>query len=379
MTTTEALTIEKVSNSDNSIHYDCIGSIDAHAAPVLEELNSVPANTSVLLDFSKIERVNSMGLSLLLKLFEEWENNSIDIEVKHLNRMVSMLFKITGLGRFINKGGSDAKTVTEPLKPKVVAPASVENSQDVRANTGAEHGKLNFVATLQTGQQLTGWYLMNTYLQRKMQRAIHFEQSQSLDTSTPRDLAFTNPFEACSMVKNKGYIPVMRPVGEADEVVILVRADENIEIEGQKNTKVVTANEQSFVYLLGRFLCDESGADSSTFDFEFAGNEIKALQMLIRKKADMLFMLKKTYEGLSSFARSNVTKLDESMTDFAYHLFCVAPYMKDQADQLATILTGMQSDEKGQQTLKDIQFEGWCKPEGGELQMLQMVYDKYVG
>jgi hypothetical protein len=158
-----------------------------------------------------------------------------------------------------------------------------------------------------------------------------------------------------------------------------VRADEDIEIEGQKNTKVVTANEQSFVYLLGRFLCDESGADSSTFNFEFAGNEIKALQMLIRKKADMLFMLKKTYEGLSSFARSNVTKLDESVTDFAYHLFCVAPYIKDQADEIGTILTGMQTDEKGQQTLKDIQFEGWCKPEEGELQMLQMVYDKYVG
>lgn len=380
MTTSAALTIQQVQNKDNSIHYDCIGSIDAHAAPVLEGLNSVPANTSVLLDFSKIERVNSMGLSLLLKLFEEWENNSVDIEIKHLNRMVSMLFKITGLGRFINKGGSDVKTVTEPLKPKIaVVTPNTDNEQVIPVNSDAEHGKLNFVATLQTGQQLTGWYLMNTYLQRKMQRAIHFEQAYGVDTNTPKDLVFTNPFEACSMIKSKGYIPVMRPKGEADEVVILVRNGEDIEIDGLKKTKVVTANEQSFVYLLGRFLCDESGADSSTFDFEFAGNEIKALQMLIRKKADMLFMLKKTYEGLSSFAKSNVMALDESATEFAYHLFCVAPYIKDQAGQIGTILTDMQTDEKGQQTLKDIQFDGWCKPEEGELNMLQMVYDKYVG
>ena len=116
----------------------------------------------------------------------------------------------------------------------------------------------------------------------------------------------------------------MRPTEEADEVVILIRAGEEIEnFEEQKNTKVVTASESSFVYLLGRFLCDESGADSSSFNFEFAGNEIKALQMLIRKKADMLFMLKKTYEGLSSFARSNVTKVDESATEFAYHFTTV--------------------------------------------------------
>lgn len=189
-----------MSNKDNSIHYDCIGSIDAHAAPVLEELNSVPANTSVLLDFSKIERVNSMGLSLLLKLFEQWETNSVNIEVKHLNRMVSMLFKITGLGGFVNKGGSDAgKKVAEPLQPKVVAPPIAEvNRQDKAAaayepeiRVGGKQGKLNFVATLQTGQQLTGWYLMNTYLQRQMQRAIHFEQSYSLDKNAPRDLIFT--------------------------------------------------------------------------------------------------------------------------------------------------------------------------------------------
>ena len=101
--------------------------------------------------------------------------------------------------------------------------------------------------------------------------------------------------------------------------------------------------------------------------------------MLIRKKADMLFMLKKTYEGLSSFAKKNVSKLDESATEFAFHLFCVAPYLKSEAENIGKILADMETNDKGKQTLKDIQFEGWCKPEEGELNMLQMVYDKYVG
>jgi hypothetical protein len=132
------------------------------------------------------------------------------------------------------------------------------------------------------------------------------------------------------------------------------------------------------VYLLGRFLCDENGLDSSQFSFDFAGNEIKALQSLIRKKCDLLFMLKKTYEGLSSFSHGNVRKLDESQTDFACHLFCVAPHLKEEAQSLIETLAEMAQDEHGQQILQDIQIQGWEKPEDGELKMLQMVYNKYV-
>jgi hypothetical protein len=89
-------------------------------------------------------------------------------------------------------------------------------------------------------------------------------------------------------------------------------------------------------------------------------------------------MLKKTYEGLSSFSRSNVRKLDESVTDFACHLFCVAPHLKAESQAFIDVLMAMENDEQGKEILKDIQIQGWTKPEEGELKMLQMVYDKYV-
>ncbi|MDP3332404.1 MAG: STAS domain-containing protein, partial [Methylococcaceae bacterium] len=88
MTTT--FTIQPITGKD--YHYDFIGSIDATCAEQLESLSTVPPESHVLLDFSQVERVNSMGLSLLLKLFEQWEGKSIRVEVQHLNRMVNMLF-----------------------------------------------------------------------------------------------------------------------------------------------------------------------------------------------------------------------------------------------------------------------------------------------
>ncbi len=379
MTISNKLSIKKVSGKDNSYHYDCIGSIDANSAEVLDTLNSVPAEASVVLDFSQIERVNSMGLSLLLKLFEEWESKKISIEVRHLNRMVNMLFKITGLGRFLKTDGKNPTDTDKLVTPEAPKQAN-QNQADNTAlkNQPGANDKYHFTASLQSGQQLTGWYLVNTYLQRRLQKAIHFEQSQDVSNASATDLLFAKPFEACAMIKNHGFIPVMRPKADADEVVILVRADDERNLEDFQGVNVGTATKDSFVYLLGRFLCDESGLDSARFNFNFAGNEIKALQMLIRKKSEMIFMLKKTYEGLSSFSRNNVRKLDESETDFACHLFCVAPYLKNEGDKLSKVLQDMETDKQGQPILKDIQIDGWCKPEQGELQMLLMVYDRYV-
>lgn len=376
MKLSDVLTISQQSCDGNQYCFECVGSVDTHAQQALQGLRDTPpAGASVLLDFAKVERVNSMGLSLLLKVFEHWEAQSIRIEVQNLNRMVNMLFKITGLGRFIHGAGADAaaqggKKLAEPMQPMY--------HDQVPASAAPANAKLNFVASLQSGSQLSGWYLLNTYLQRRTQRVIHFEQRQDVKDGSPIDLFFAKPFEACAMIRDRGFVPLMRPIGEADEVVILLRANEERSLADLKNANVVTANEGSFVYLLGRFLCDESGLDSSKFNFQFAGNEIKALQMLIRKQADVLFMLKKTYQGLSSLSRESVRVHDESNTDFAFHLFCVAPHVKESMESLGDILRGMQSDEQGAEILKDIDCQGWCKPEEGELNMLQTVFERYV-
>jgi anti-anti-sigma factor len=377
MLMTNTFRIQEASKQGDNYRYNFIGSIDAHAAQILESLSSVQSGANVLLDFSQVERVNSMGLSLLLKLFEEWEHRKIKVEVQRLNRMVNMLFKITGLGRFISTAGKDSNPVADMPAVNPEPPRHAEHKAPT-APAHDPHDKLNFIATLQSGQQLTGWYLLNTYLQRKLNRAIHFEQAANTPDSNLTDLLFAKPFEACEMIKNHGFIPILKPIAEADEVVILTRIDDTRSLKDLEGLTVSVATEGSFVYLLGRFLCDENGIDSSKFIFDIAGNEIKALQTLIRHKCDLTFMLKKTFQGLSSFSRNNIQKIDESETDFASHLFCVAPHLQNNIEELVDVLTAMIDDNQGQQILKDIQCQGWSKPETGELNMLQMVYSRYT-
>lgn len=384
---------------EGDVHaYAFAGSVDAHSGPVLDALLRVPDNARVSLDFRQVERVNSMGLSLLLKLFEAWEKRGVRVEVSNLNRMVGMLFKITGLGRFLRSdgtvqgmqerrqsappaGGADRRqpqisqapqtTVAQtPGKPEIEAPPA-----------SAHHGRLNFVASMQTGAQLSGWYLLNTYLQRRLQHAIHLEQLPAGHEISQEnvDLLFAKPFEACAMIRNRGFLPLLRPAGEADEVVIVMRADDTRELSAIAEPRAVTASQGSFVYLLGRFLFDESGRDSSKLQFAFAGNEIKALQMLLKAQADVLFMLRKTYNGLSNLTRKSTRVVDESETHFAYHLFCINPRVAELRGPLTQVLRDMSQEEQGQGILKDIQIEAWLPPEEGEIQMLQDIFLRYCG
>ena len=374
--------IKSVQTEDDKVQsFECIGSIDAHSNLVLDELQILSETNKVILNFKHVARVNSMGLSLLLKIFEKWEGKRIQVEVYNLNRMISMLFKITGLGRFlpgqnVQPSGFMGAGSANPAPPL----QSDKPKSEEKEITGSTNTTLKFVANLQTGQQISGWYLLNTYLQRRLERAIHLEQPQfGQDVSDiSADLFFSKPFEALSMIHNHGFIPLLRPDSEADEVVILARPEDNRNLIGFSNAKVSTASKNSFVYILGRSLCDESGLDSGTFDFVFAGNEIKALQMLIKKQVNLVFMLKKTYEGLSSFARDSTRLVDESETNFAFHLFCSAPYLASEIhESLSNTLLEMENDEKGKQVLEDIEIGGWRKPDEGELKMLELLFNRY--
>lgn len=119
-----------------------------------------------------------------------------------------MLFKITGLGRFIKTDGknADATVGVTPLNPE--QPRRLDSKTAAAAPV---HDKLNFIASLQSGQQLTDWYLLNTYLLRRMKKAIHFEQAVDSLDGDATDLLFARPFEACLMMTEHNFIPIMRP------------------------------------------------------------------------------------------------------------------------------------------------------------------------
>ncbi len=405
--TSASLSIRPKPNAESlSQQFAFIGAVDVDAIPALEALYSLPPRCQVELDFAKLLRVNSMGLAQLLKLFEHWQKQETTIRILNVNRMIGVLFKMTGLTRFLADGQAAAgaplknpaepqrqqaapvveKKSAEPVRPLMPphVPADDQITPARRVSATDKAGKLNLWVSAQSSQQMNGWYFFNTYLQRHLDREIHLELSHGAMTErciTPdqMDIVFTKPFEATRLLLENNFQPILRPIDQTDEVTLLVRAEDTrqnlVDFQGGK---VVTAAKDSFVYLLGRFLLEQNESALEDMEYLFSGHDIKALQMLLKSNADILFMLSETYQGLSGMTRKMLRQIDQSETAFAFHLFSVSPSCSEFGGKLAEVLLDMNKDSQGRQVLADLGMEGWIRPTPDEIDMLVMLFKRYA-
>lgn len=355
--------------------FTLMGTIDVEAIASLETLYVLPANSIVELDFALVQRVNSMGLAQILKLFEHWQKQHITISITNVNRMIGVLFKMTGLTRFLDDGQQTA----------AVSPAAVAKSApiaNIQSEQRADDGKLKLWVHAQNSHQMNGWYFFNTYLQRHTGRDIQLElvhgaMSEQGSKIEDMDIVFTKPFDATRLLIENQFRPLLHPINQTDEVTLLVRADDvRQKISDFLGGKVITATADNFVYLLGRFLLEESG--STQWDYNFSGHDIKALQMLLKGQADLLFLSTETYRGLSSLTRNMLREIDQSETGFAFHLFCAAPHCTDVGNAVTEVLLNMAQDSQGRQVLADLGLEGWSRPKQDEVDMLAMLFNRYM-
>ncbi|MDD2724746.1 MAG: PhnD/SsuA/transferrin family substrate-binding protein [Methylovulum sp.] len=399
--TSESLQI-KPQPSTTSLNQQFIfnGMIDVNAVELLETLYVIPENCSVTLNFALVQRVNSMGLAQLLKLFQHWQERNVSISVTNTNRMIGILFKMTGLTRFLADEQTPAPataTASAPVanivQPRqkapleiAVPPPALRRIHDAHSTVDiqAHSDKLSLWVSAQSSQQMNGWYFFNTYLQRHLGREIHLELSHGAMTEQRKkieenDIVFTKPFEATRLMLEHHYKPLLRPIDQADEVTLLVRSeDKRQHLKDYIGGKIVTAAQDNFVYLLGRFLLEESESSLAHMEHVFSGHDIKALQMLLKGSADILFMLSDTYKGLSGLTRKMLREIDQSETAFAFHMFSVAPHCAGLGDALSEVLLDMNQDSQGRQVLADLGIPGWIKPTHDECEMLAMLFNRYA-
>jgi len=365
------------------------GIMDAHCSERLRTLLGLDLGSRVVLDFAQVAQVNSMGLAQLLRLLDAWHAKGVKIEAVNANRMTSVLFKMTGLNRYFDNSAAPAarqaqsgvtisrpSSVAQSAPPPQTAPAPDRAAQPIP-------DRLTFQACAQSVNQMSGWYICNNYLQRKLDRNIRINVAPPANTfdvfANEAHLMFVKPFEACHLLRNRGYQALARPLDEPDEVVVVARAS-----DGRKHwadfagARVVTATSSSFVYLLGRYLCEESGLASADLAMQFAGNEIKALMLLLRGQADLLFMSHKTYRELSELSRRDTRVLEASQTQFAYPMFCASPQVGGVHGVLRDALTEMAGCSTGSGVLKELYVQGWVPLAKEEIDMLTLLYDRYA-
>lgn len=217
-----------------------------------------------------------------------------------------------------------------------------------------------------TPKHIAGWYIFNTWLQQKMNHAVHLDLYDSFITQRKAisddkiDLIYANPYDAAMLVREKGFSALVAPLNKADEAIIVCKKGTAIQaIEDLKeNTKVVTTDDPD-VHLMGMMMLEPADLNADNTQIQQMNSYVLVAKQLLQDNADIGFFLKDAYYDLSNLIRDDLQVLISSEIQIIRHVLLAGPRLKEQHQQLKELFITMPEDPKGPNVLKAMGFTGW--------------------
>ncbi len=214
-----------------------------------------------------------------------------------------------------------------------------------------------------TAKHVVEWFQFNTYLQRKLDCAIHFEPrdsfilEQTAVLSGGHQIVYANPLSACTYIQELEFIPVARPIGLYDETILVGRA--GVGIPEKRPLAIASASGEIITHTLGLSLLDRLKVAHEDCAFSFVDTHLKSIHAVLRGQADLAFVFNDTWHSLSEGARKELEVIAETDEQLAFHCFLIAPEWAERKDAIQAILVGMQDDPKGQAILASLDIPGF--------------------
>ena len=228
-----------------------------------------------------------------------------------------------------------------------------------------------------TPDHLSGWYIFNTWLQKHTGEAIHLEmyndfQSQREAIQADKiDLIYANPFDAAMLVREKGFLPLVKASGAADEALIVVSAESNVQDVADLTPGTrVTYTDDPDVRLMGMIMLEPGDLDKSNIVPVVVDNYVLVAKHLLKGEADVGIFLAEAYDDLSSMIKKQLKVLVRSQISVIHHALMIGPNMQRRRDDIQQLLINMQSDEKGEGVLKSLGFDAWQKVDDEEMEFM---------
>ena len=214
--------------------------------------------------------------------------------------------------------------------------------------------------------QLSGWHIFNTYLQKNLGENIHLEIYDSFQAQRDAiqqdnvDLIYANPYEASMLVREKGFLPVARPKGKSDEIVIAVNAESSTEaVEDLEEGCRISSTVDPDVWMISMILLESADLNVSNISRTKRDSYILVAKDLLRGEADAGFFLAEAYEGLSSMVKKQLRPLVSSQIQVVHHGLMVGPALAGRRDELSKLMIAMESEQKGKGVLEGLEISGW--------------------
>ncbi len=236
-----------------------------------------------------------------------------------------------------------------------------------------------------TPDHLPGWYIFNSWLQKKTNIAIHleiyndFKGQREAILSDSVDLIYANPFDATMLVREKGFQPLVKAFGEADEVMIVTSVKNSVEevVQLEKGIKIAFTEDPS-VFMIGSILIEPSDLNETDINPFLLDTYVLVAKSLIKGEADVGFFLAEAFDSLSPLIKKKLKILVRSQIDVIHHSLMIGPELLNKKTVILKELVEMDGNEKGQGVLNSLGFTRWHEINENEMEFMIDLMDTLV-
>jgi phosphonate transport system substrate-binding protein len=228
-----------------------------------------------------------------------------------------------------------------------------------------------------TPVHLSGWYIFNTWLQRQSETAIHLEMYNNFPAQRTAiqgdqvDLIYANPFDAAMLVREKGFLPLVKAAGVSDEAIIAVNAGNDVKDVAHLSPGInVAVTEDPDVTMMGMIILEAGDLNAGNIQTNIYDTYVLVAKNLLQGNADAGIFLAEAYDDLSNMIKKQLRVLVRSQISIIHHSLMIGPRLIDRRDEIQNLLVTMNQDEKGKDILNSLGFNAWIKVEDEEMEFM---------
>jgi phosphonate transport system substrate-binding protein len=236
----------------------------------------------------------------------------------------------------------------------------------------------NFTVSPDFGpEHLAGWYVFNTWMQRVLEAGIHLEIYPDFDSQRDAiktdkvDLIYANPYDASMLVREKGFVPLVKPSGISDEALIAVRADCEIRVvEDLKPGSTVATRDDPDVHLMGMIMLEPADLHADNIRLQLCDSYVLVAKQVLKGECEAGIFFAEAFHELSSVVRNQLRVLVSSQIQVVHHSLMLGPNLAAYRDRLCNALLSMHSDDKGRGVLDTLGFKRWESVDQEEMEFM---------
>ncbi|MBQ9183742.1 MAG: PhnD/SsuA/transferrin family substrate-binding protein [Neisseriaceae bacterium] len=206
-----------------------------------------------------------------------------------------------------------------------------------------------------------GWHIFNTTLQRDTDNNIHLltphsaEEQQQMLEQNQVDIIYANPFDAASLIRDKNFLPVVKPVKNPDEMVIAAGSASGLVklTDLKKGMKIAITNNRD-VKLIGLRLLEAANLTEADLEWVEVPSFQAAARHAIQGKADAAFFVASSFHSLSEMTKNQMAVLIESHITDITHVILMHPEQSEFLPTVRQSIINMKDTDAGRRVLSEL-------------------------